>query len=109
MKSNILFFDTEHCSGCLLCEMACSLIQKGECSRDGSFIKVAIHPYLSVPTVLLSMDCNCPDGQERCLEICNQQALKFVPRDEATRMLTEKKWYPSPVIEKTVEGQGGTQ
>ena len=53
------------------------------------------------------MDCNCPDGQERCLEICNQQALKFVPRDEATGMLTERKWYPSPVIEKTVEGQGG--
>jgi Fe-S-cluster-containing hydrogenase component 2 len=105
VKSNILFFDTEHCSGCLLCEMACSLIQKGECSRDGSFIKVAIHPYLSVPTVFLSMHCNCPDGQERCLEICNQQALRFVPRDEAIRMLTEKKWYPSPVIEKAVETQ----
>ena len=105
MKSNILFFDTEHCSGCLLCEMACSLIQKGECSRDGSFIKVALHPYLSVPMVSLSILCNCPDGEERCLEICNQKALKFVPRDEATGMLTEKKWYPSPVIGGTAENQ----
>lgn len=105
MKSNILFFDTEHCSGCLLCEMACSLIQKKECSRNESFIKVAIHPYLSVPMVSLSMRCNCPDGEERCLEVCNQKALKFVPRVEATGMLTEKKWYPSPIIEGEAETQ----
>ena len=78
MKSGVLFFNLEQCSGCLLCEMVCSLVQKRECSRDESFIKVAIHPYLSVPLVSLSMKCNCPDGQEKCVEICNQQALKFV-------------------------------
>ena len=105
MKWNILFFDTEHCSGCLLCEMACSLIQKGVCSRDESLIKVAIHPYLSVPMVSLSARCNCPDGEERCLEICNQKALKFVPRAEATGMLTDKKWCPSPIIEGGAETQ----
>ncbi len=98
MKANILFFDTEHCSGCLLCEMACSLIQKGLCRRDDSLIRVRLHPYLSTPTVTLSMGCDCPDGQERCLEVCNQKALKFVPRAEATRMLTEKKWYPAPLF-----------
>jgi Fe-S-cluster-containing hydrogenase component 2 len=70
VKSNLLFFNTENCSGCLLCEMACSLIQKGECSRD---------------------------GEERCLEICNQKALKFVPREEATQVLTDKKWFPCPL------------
>ena len=81
------------------------LYRNKECSRDESFIKVAIHPYLSVPMVSLSTRCNCPDGEERCLEICNQKALKFVPRDEATRMLTEKKWYPCPVIGSTAEKQ----
>ena len=62
MKTIISFFDTEHCSGRLLCEMACSLLQKRECFRDGSLIKVAIHPYLSVPMASVSMDCNCADG-----------------------------------------------
>jgi Fe-S-cluster-containing hydrogenase component 2 len=99
MKSNILFFNTKLCSGCLLCEMTCSLIQKGECSRDASFIKVHIHPYLSVPMVSLSLGCNCPDGKEKCVEMCNQKALTFVPREASTLKLTEEgDWFPSPLI-----------
>ena len=98
MKSNILFFNRKLCSGCLLCEMACSLIKKGECSRDASLIKVSIHPYLSVPTISLSIDCDCPNGEERCLEICDQEALRFVPRDESTAMLIEADWFPCPLI-----------
>jgi len=77
--------------------MACSLLRKQECSRDASFIKVSIHPYLSVPMVSLSMGCDCRDGEEKCLEICNQEALKFVPRDESTAMLTEADWFPCPM------------
>ena len=111
MKSNVLFFDTEHCSGCLLCEMACSLIQVGACRRADSRIRVQIHPYLSTPTVTLSMRCDCPDGEERCLEVCNQKALRFVPRAEATRMLTEKKWYPAPLFAEAgrTEPAGGAE
>ena len=81
--------------------MACSLIQTGACSRDESFIKVAIHPYLSVSMVSLSMSCNCADGEERCLEVCNQQVLKFVPRDEATLLLTDNEWFPCPLLDGT--------
>lgn len=98
MKSNILFFNTKLCSGCLLCEMACSLLKKRECSRDASLIKVYIHPYLSVPMVSLSIGCDCPDGEEKCLKICNQEALRFVPRDESTAMLTEADWFPCPLV-----------
>ena len=99
MKSNILFFNTKLCSGCLLCEMACSLVQKGECSREASFIKVSIHPYLSVPMVSLSLGCNCPDGEEKCVKICNQEALAFVPREDSTLKLTEERdWFPCPLI-----------
>jgi len=99
MKSNILFFNTKLCSGCLLCEMACSLVQKGECSREASFIKVSMHPYLSVPMVSLSLECNCPDGEEKCVKICNQEALAFVPREDSTLKLTEAgDWFPCPLI-----------
>lgn len=99
MKSNILFFNTKLCSGCLLCEMACSLAQKGECSREASFIKVSMHPYLSVPMVSLSLECNCPNGEEKCVKICNQEALAFVPREDSTLKLTEEgDWFPCPLI-----------
>jgi len=97
MRTSVLFFNMEHCSGCLLCEMACSLLQKKECSREGSFIKVAIHPYLSVPMDSLSMQCKCEEGREKCIEICNQKAVKFVPREDATQVLTDKKWFPCPL------------
>ena len=99
MKSNILFFNRKLSTGCLLCEMACSLKKRGECSREGSLVKVFKHPYLSVPIVSLSMACDCSDGEERCVEICNQEALRFVARDASTAMLTESDWLPSPLIE----------
>ena len=98
MKENLLFFHTKLCTGCLRCEMACSLIHEKNCSREGSLIRVAIHPYLSVPMVSLSIGCDCADGQEKCLEFCNQKALRFVPREEATAMLTEADWFPSPIL-----------
>jgi Fe-S-cluster-containing hydrogenase component 2 len=98
MKDSLSFFNTRLCTGCLLCEMACSLKQKGECSRDGSFIKVSIHPYLGTPMVALAMGCNCLDGHERCVEICNQKALKFVPRAEAVGVLPDRDWIPCPLF-----------
>ena len=111
MKSNILFYNKASCSGCFLCEMRCSLVpvegagpktpfgpQMGECSREASFIKVSVHPYLSVPMISLSMGCHCADGEEKCVEICNQEALKFVPKDESTVMLHDEEWFPCPMI-----------
>ena len=111
MKSNILFYNKASCSGCFLCVMRCSLVpvegaepktpfgpQMGECSREASFIKVSVHPYLSVPMVSLSMGCHCADGEEKCVEMCNQEALKFVPKDESTAMLHDEEWFPCPMI-----------
>lgn len=98
MRSNILFFNRKLCTGCLLCEMTCSLVHTGECSRKESLIKVLLHPYLGVPMVGLSQRCDCPDGKEKCLEVCNQEALRSVERDASVGMLTEAEWVPCPII-----------
>ena len=82
----------------MLCEMACSVYKTGSCAREASLIKVSTHPYLSTPLVSLSLKCDCPDGQEKCLEICNQRALRFVPRDKSTLILTETDWFPCPIL-----------
>ena len=98
MKTTIPFFSRKLCSGCLLCEMSCSLLKTNACSREGSLIKVSLHPYLSTPMVSVSIHCDCPDGEEKCRQTCNQEALKFVPRDESTLMLTQTEWFPCPIV-----------
>lgn len=98
-KSNLLFFSPERCTGCRSCEMVCSLQQTGsECSRAGSCINVNSHPYLYSSTISVSMDCNCPDGKELCADICNREAIAFMPKKEAPSMLKNKEWWPGAIV-----------
>lgn len=99
VKSDILFFNPEQCTGCRACEMVCSLYKTGdECSPGASCIKVATHPYLYSSVILVSSDCSCRTGEECCVEICNRDALCFLNRLEAPAMLNNVKWLPSPIV-----------
>lgn len=98
MKLNIPFYSRNLCSGCMLCSMACSLTHTGECSVERSILKVHTHPYLNVTMISSSMACDCPDGHEKCEKMCNQKALKFVPRENAANMLTEMDWICCPLL-----------
>lgn len=98
-KKNILFFSPQRCTGCILCEMRCSLQQThGECNRTATSIKVSTHPTLYSSVILHSMGCNCPDGMEKCVEVCNQDAIVFVKEEESPGMLCREGWIPSPVV-----------
>lgn len=98
-KSNILFFSPQRCNGCTLCEMACSLLHThGECDKTKSSIKVITHPYLYSSVISVSMNCNCPDGKEKCVEICNRDAIIFVTKDQSPGMLKKEDWIASPII-----------
>jgi hypothetical protein len=48
--------------------------------------------------ISLSMGCHCADGEEKCVEICNQEAIKFVPDVESTALLHDEEWFPCPMI-----------
>jgi len=103
-KSNILLFSPQRCTGCTLCEMICSLQQtRDECNRKSSWLKVLTHPYLYSSVVSVFMDCDCPDGREKCVEICNQEAIIFVNRDESPTLLKKGDWLPSPVVSPSLE------
>jgi len=98
-KKNILFFSPQRCTGCILCEMRCSLQQThSECNRTATRIKVSTHPYLYSSVISQSMACNCPDGHEKCVEVCNQNAIVFVKKEESAGMLNQADWLPSPVV-----------
>ena len=98
-KSSFLFFSPERCTGCRSCVMICSLIQTGsQCSPATSCIHVSSHPYLYSPIVSISLCCNCADGKEQCVDICNRDAIVFVPKKEAPAMLKDKEWWPAQIV-----------
>jgi Fe-S-cluster-containing hydrogenase component 2 len=98
-KASFLFFSPERCTGCRSCEMICSLVQTGsQCSPATSCIHVNSHPYLYSPAISISLNCNCSDGKEQCIDICNQDAIVFVPQKEAPAMLKDKEWWPAAIV-----------
>jgi len=98
-KSNYLFFSPDRCTGCKSCEMICSLQQTGSvCSRTGSCIHVDTHPYLYSSLLSVSMDCNCPDREERCVAICSQEAITFLSKWDAPVMLKNREWLPGAIV-----------
>ena len=103
-KSNFLFFSPDRCTGCKSCEMICSMQKTGtECSCSGSYVNVNTHPYLYSSLISVSMECNCPDGKEMCADICSQEAILFLAKNDAPAMLKDKDWLPGSIVssEKT--------
>lgn len=100
MKESILFFNPHKCSGCLLCEMACSFKNRGKYDREASYIKVLTHPTLSTSIPSLSHGCNCPDGKEKCITFCITEAIQFIDLDRLAGFIKNqgKEWIPSPIL-----------
>ena len=104
-KSNFLFFSPERCTGCKSCEMICSLQKTGsECSRSGSCIRVNTHPYLYSSHISISMECSCQDGEELCADICHQDAIVFLARNDAPAKLKDSKWQPGSIVSSEKAG-----
>ena len=98
-KSSFLFFSPERCTGCRSCEMICSLVQTGsECSLTASCNHVNAHPYLYSSIISLSLNCDCSDGKEQCVDICNQDAIVFLPKKDAPAMLKDREWWPAAIV-----------
>jgi Fe-S-cluster-containing hydrogenase component 2 len=98
-KTDLLFFSPERCTGCKSCEMVCSLHLTGdECKREAAAIRISTYPHLSSFVVSVSLDCNCPDGLEKCVDICPQGAIIFVKKIESPSRLKDRDWLPSPIL-----------
>jgi carbon-monoxide dehydrogenase iron sulfur subunit len=65
-----LVIDMDKCTGCRMCEMACSLEKEGECNRAYSRIRVVkLNEGIDVPTVCLQ----CEDPG--CEKVCPVKAI----------------------------------
>ena len=74
---NLVDVNHDHCVGCRLCEMFCSLIHEGECSTTKSRIKIRRDEEFG--NNLVSVCLHCTDAF--CMESCAVGALS---RDEKT-------------------------
>ena len=78
--------EVEHCTGCNICALACSLTRKGV--FNPRYAKIRIHQELSgLVTQIeftdqcdseLSGQCNITDSEPNCVKYCNFNGLKLL-------------------------------
>ncbi len=95
MDERILFFNPSQCSGCGICEMACSLQNAGRCASGDSYIRVLRHPRLGTAVVTVGTRCKrC----RQCVNLCTLQAIRFADEAEWGSLLRAG-WMACPVLD----------
>ena len=74
----MIIVNTEVCSGCRTCELACSFHHKGVFSPDTSSIKVSRDNQNGKIELSIDSTCDSCKGETRplCVEYCVYEALK---------------------------------
>lgn len=76
----VLIADTDKCTGCRSCELACSMAHQGEFNPKKSYIRVMKNKEMDIHIPTLGTKCDyCGD----CVEACMPGVLSFVPLEEA--------------------------
>ena len=76
----MLIVDTDKCTGCKVCELACSMAKLGEFNPRKSYIRVLRNKEMDINMVVLGTKC---DFCGECIGWCLPGAIKFVDLDEA--------------------------
>ncbi|KPL22629.1 MAG: hypothetical protein AMJ93_06695 [Anaerolineae bacterium SM23_84] len=98
MKERILFYRPDCCTGCLLCEMACSLCLSGSCQQSASLIWVLTHPRLGTSIPVVRERCLFTNCDERCTEACSIGVIRFAPEEDWPGLLADDAWSPVAVL-----------
>jgi Fe-S-cluster-containing dehydrogenase component len=65
----------EKCTGCRLCELACSAVKIGEFNPRSSRIKVRLVDIPEIPVPILLDTCDYCHGNPVCVRFCLPQAI----------------------------------
>ena len=65
----------EKCTGCKLCELACSAIKTGEFNPRDSRIQVALVDIPEIPVPVILDSCDYCFGNPACVSVCVPAAL----------------------------------
>jgi Fe-S-cluster-containing dehydrogenase component len=97
MTKSALFFDHTKCSGCLMCEMICSLEHFDCTSRSKSHIHIATNN--TVGTFVCFLDPEC-DMCGQCVTICPSEVLRIISSDKIGSFVKEghPEWIAAPSL-----------
>lgn len=65
----------EQCTGCRLCELACSAVKTSEFNPRQSHIRVALIDIPEIPVPILLDSCDYCLGHPACVQVCLPQAI----------------------------------
>lgn len=97
-RSSVLLYNPQLCTSCLQCQISCALMHGDSTGPANARIRVIDSHHLACPTVVASIRCDCPDGQELCQQVCGPAALRFVALAELPTAIKDG-WHASPVEE----------
>ena len=92
-----IILNAEECTGCRVCELACSITKQGEFNPKKSYIRVLANKDFGVYLPVLKTEC---DFCGKCVELCPGQALKISELGEAAIMMRKSKIgsFPIPLV-----------
>jgi len=67
----------EKCTGCKLCELACSAVKTGEFNVRDSRIRVTLVDIPEIPVPMILEGCDYCSGSPVCVKVCVPQALAW--------------------------------
>ena len=76
----VLIVDTDRCTGCRLCQLACSQVKYGEFNPRKSYIQVMKNKDFDINIVGIATSC---DYCGECVRWCLPNALKFMDLNKA--------------------------
>ena len=93
----VLIVDGDKCTGCRVCELACSMAKTGAYNPYGSLIHVLRNMELDVSIPVVEVSCDCCG---RCVDSCFEGAIAFVSWQDAAaiRKAARIGRLPSPMI-----------
>ena len=65
----------EKCTGCKLCELACSAVKKGHFNPRDSYIQVVLVDIPEIPVPILTEECDYCFGNPTCVSVCVPEAI----------------------------------
>ncbi len=65
----------ERCTGCKLCELACSAVKTAEFNPRRSHIRVALIDIPEIPVPILLDSCDYCAGHPACVQVCLPEAI----------------------------------
>ena len=73
----------EQCTGCKLCELACSAVKTGSFAPSESRVRVSLVDIPEIPVPILLDSCDYCFGNPVCVRFCNPGAMVWKEMDEA--------------------------